>query len=79
LTFRTLEAFEVFPELASEAAAVSSRGFCSTRGIGVFFPTEISADGMSGLLVAPNEQEYPAKPELIVFRIRTVGLLSIPE
>ena len=67
MAFRIIEADEAFPELLPKTTA------CISPGLGVFFPTEITVDGMKGLFVAPNENSSAGKPELRVLRFQASG------
>ena len=78
MVFRAVDVADVFPELASEAAQVSQASDCATLGLGVLFPTVITADGMKGLLVAPIEYDS-ANPRLRVLRFQTTGRFHIPQ
>jgi hypothetical protein len=79
MVFIKFEATEVFPELLPQADQVFQASACTTLGLGIFFPTEIKADGMRGLFVAPVEKNNVSKPELRVLRIQTTGQFHIPD
>lgn len=78
LVFHQVETAEVFPELSSEAGQVSWASNCATLGLGVFFPTLITPDGMKGLLAAPIEYNSDS-PELRVLRFHATGRFHIPD
>ena len=69
LVFHKFEAEEVFPELSSTASN------CGGLGLGVLFPTSITADGIEGLLVAPIESQA----ELRVLRFHATGRFNITD
>ena len=77
MAFAQIEDQDVFPELSTKAALKSQAAACSELGLGVFFPTVISADGMEGLFVAPYEHA-PDNPELRVLRIQASGVFRMP-
>lgn len=78
MVFDSIDAIEIFPELSSEADRGSQAADCATMGLGIFFPTVINADGMSGLFVAPIEYNTE-KPELRVLRVYATGKFHIPD
>ena len=78
MNFYRVEASDVFSKLSSYANERSWASDCATLGLGVFFPTKITHDGMTGLLVAPIEYDSE-NPRLRVIRFHATGKFSVPE
>ena len=78
LVFSKVEAEEVFPELSAVVGQVPWASGCNTLGLGAFFPTVISTNGIKGLFVAPIDFN-PDEPELRVLRFQATGRFHVTD
>jgi hypothetical protein len=78
LVFSKVEVEEVFPELSAVVGQVPWASSCNPLGLGVFFPTVISTNGIKGLFVAPIDFN-PDEPELRVLRFQATGRFHVSD
>ena len=78
MTFVTVEASDVFPELEAQVEPMRLWPGCDTLGLGVLYPTAIQEQGMQALFVVPIDSST-TRHELRVFRFEANGVFHLPE